>query len=283
MSFRGMSVRIAAENLASAEFTKVTSDAARMASEVAAHPISIEFEPIEAPPIPPIEAPSIPPIDVSPIQEAGVAFREAGLEAAEMGTEVEASAGGFSTLQSQAEATTVSLSSVAMAFSSVVSVGSAVISLAGDLGIVDKETAKWARTILTVITLTSAYIRMKAYLTTVTTGHTAAVALNTTMQSANASTSIASAAAHHIHAAACWVATAAQNALNISYATFLALTGVGIAVIITAAAAMWYFANSMNAATESVKGYNEAAAETPTYTRSITRAGEEELRRRGIE
>jgi len=40
----------------------------------------------------------------------------------------------------------------------------------------------------------------------------------------------------------------------------------------------------MNAATSSVERYNAAAAETPSYTRSIRRAGEEEeLRRRGIE
>jgi hypothetical protein len=91
------------------------------------------------------------------------------------------------------------------------------------------------------------------------------------------------AVAQKVYAAACWVATAAQNALNISYATFLALTGVGVAVIIAAAAAMWHFASQMNAATASVQSFNEAAAEMPTYTRSIRRAGEEELYRRGVE
>ena len=92
-----------------------------------------------------------------------------------------------------------------------------------------------------------------------------------------------SAVAHGVYAAASWVATAAQNALNISYGTFLALTGVGIAVIVAAAAAMWSFANSMNAATSSVQNFNSAAAETPAHTRSIQRAGEAELYRRGIE
>jgi len=86
-----------------------------------------------------------------------------------------------------------------------------------------------------------------------------------------------------VYAAACWIATAAQNALNISYATFLALTGVGIAVIIGAAAAMWHFASQMNAATASVKDYNSAVAEMPSYTRSVRRAGEEKYYRRGIE
>jgi len=90
-------------------------------------------------------------------------------------------------------------------------------------------------------------------------------------------TSTGLAVAQNVYSAACWVATAAQNALNISYGTFLALTGVGIAVIVAAAAAMWSFANSMNNATSSVQNFNTAAAETPTHTRSIQRAGESAL------
>jgi hypothetical protein len=90
-------------------------------------------------------------------------------------------------------------------------------------------------------------------------------------------TSTGLAVAQKVYSAACWVATAAQNALNISYGTFLALTGVGIAVIVAAAAAMWSFANSMNSATSSVQNFNTATAETPTHTRSIQRAGESAL------
>ena len=57
----------------------------------------------------------------------------------------------------------------------------------------------------------------------------------------------------------------------------------GIEIIVAAAAAMWSFANSMNSATASVKGFNEAASEMPTRSRSIRRAGEDELYRRGVE
>jgi hypothetical protein len=84
-----------------------------------------------------------------------------------------------------------------------------------------------------------------------------------------------SSAAHAVYSAACGAATVAANALNISTATFLALTGVGIAVIAAAAVAMWSFANSMNSATASVRNFNSTAAETPSRTRSIQRAGEE--------
>jgi hypothetical protein len=58
---------------------------------------------------------------------------------------------------------------------------------------------------------------------------------------------------------------------------------VGIAVIVAAAAAMWSFANSMNSATASVQSFNDATAEMPSHTRSIQRAGEAELYRRGVE
>ena len=91
------------------------------------------------------------------------------------------------------------------------------------------------------------------------------------------------AVAHKVYAAACSFATAVQNALNISYGTFLALTGVGIAVIAAAAVAMYAFANSMNTATASVQNFNKTAAETPVRVKGITRGGDAELLRRGIE
>ena len=255
MSFQELAVTITAENLASSEFARVGSDASAMATRVQ-----------------------------SSASVMGAEFNKTGVEASAMGENVRASASGFEELKTKADTTTVSLTTVARAFSSVTMMGSAVISLAGDLGIVDRQSAKWAHTILSVIIVVSSLIRVKAYLTTLTTGHTAAIALNTTAQSANASSSIAVAVAHKIKAAVTWVAVTAQNALNISHATFLALTGVGIAVIIAAAAAMAYFASQMNAATTSVKEYNAAVAETPTRTRSITRAGEEAaMYRRGVE
>jgi hypothetical protein len=96
-------------------------------------------------------------------------------------------------------------------------------------------------------------------------------------------TSAGVAIAQKIYSAATTVATAVQNSLNISFATFLALTGVGIAVIVAAAAAMYGFANSMNTATASVADFNSTAAQTPSTSRRITRAGEAELYRRGVE
>ncbi len=87
--------------------------------------------------------------------------------------------------------------------------------------------------------------------------------------------------AHKIYAAACAFATMVQNTLNISYATFLALTGVGIAAIVAAAAAMYAFASSMNSATSSVQNFNSSAAEVPRNARSIQRAGEAASTSRG--
>lgn len=124
----------------------------------------------------------------------------------------------------------------------------AVARLSEQFGILNKEQAGWIGTLGMSLTAMSGVVRAIQVLTSVTS-----------------------------------VATAVQNALNISHATFLALTGVGIGVIIAAAAAMAYFASQMNAATSSVERYNAASSGVPTHTRGIRRAGEEDLRRRGIE
>jgi hypothetical protein len=292
---------IQAENFASPEMYRVAEDAARVKAEVEGSPITVSFGPVDVPEIPliatppievpiippiefpPIEVPGIPPLDLSSFQDAKVTFGAVGVAAINMGENVQASATGFATLGKETASTTVSLTTVARSFTAVTSLGSAVISLAGDFGMVDKESAKWARTILAVITVISAMIRLKSYLTVVTTGHTASIAINTTAETANASASIATSVAHKIKAAATWLAVAAQNALNISHATFLALTGVGIGVIIGAAAAMAYFASQMSAATSGIKEFNAAAEEAPTRARGIQRAGEEAMYRRGVE
>ncbi|MCW3994600.1 MAG: hypothetical protein NWE98_00415 [Candidatus Bathyarchaeota archaeon] len=96
-------------------------------------------------------------------------------------------------------------------------------------------------------------------------------------------TSAGLAVAQKVYAAATAFATVVQNSLNISFATFLALTGVGIAMIVAAAAAMYSFANSMNSATASVQNFNAQTAETSSRSRSIIRSGEDELYRRGAE
>ena len=118
---------------------------------------------------------------------------------------------------------------------------------------------------------------------------TAQVAQNTATQTGIVSQTLhairlaISSAAHSVYAAACWVATFAQNALNISAATFLALTVVGIAVVAAATVAMFAFASSMNAATSSTQGFNSAAGGMYSSGRNVQRAGEAELYRRGVE
>jgi hypothetical protein len=128
---------------------------------------------------------------------------------------------------------------------------------------------------------TSAGVGAQSTLAVSTTGAmTAQVAQNTATQTGIVAQTAQAirlgvvSAAHAVHAAAAWISTAAQSALNISYATFLALTGVGIAVIAAAAVAMFAFAGSMNAATSSVKSFNSATEGTPMRVRSIQRAGE---------
>ena len=161
----------------------------------------------------------------------------------------------FSRIQSDAEAMGTRIRSLGAAIAGLGATGVAIGHVAHEFGLLNDEQARTFNSAMMIVSVMGMFMR----------------------------TSWGVALAQKVYSAACWIATAAQNALNISYASFLALTGVGIAVIIAAAAAMWTFANSMNSATASVQGFNDAAAETPANSRSIRRAGEEELYRRGAE
>lgn len=217
------------------------------------------------------------------VNEASPTFEAVGGDAARMGESVRAAGSSFTEMQTHAEATMVSLRTVAGGIRSFGMMGMELTTVATDFGLLDKETAKYMRGLMAVITIVSTAARMYSFLTLMTTGQTAAVAVEGTAETATAGAVNASGIAHSIKTAITWAATAAQNALNISHATFLALTGVGIGVIIAAAAAIAYFASQMNAATASVKEYNAVAAETLARTRGITRAGEEAMYRRGVE
>ena len=161
----------------------------------------------------------------------------------------------FTRIQTDAEALSVRIKSLGAAIAGLGATGLAIGHIAHQFGLLNDAQAQAFNSAMMVVTVMGMFMR----------------------------TSMGVAVAQKVYSAACWIATTAQNALNISYATFLALTGVGIAVIIAAAAAMWYFASSMNAATSSVQSFNEASAETPSNARGIQRAGESELYRRGVE
>lgn len=168
---------------------------------------------------------------------------------------VNRASGEFARIRTDAEALAVRIRTLGSAIAGLGATGAAIGYIAHQFGLLSDEQARVFNSSMMVVSVMGAFMR----------------------------TSWGVAVAQKVYAAACWVATAAQNALNISYATFLALTGVGVTVIIAAAAAMWSFTNSMNSATSSVQSFNEAAAELPTRSRSITRAGEEEMYRRGVE
>ena len=152
----------------------------------------------------------------------------------------------FSRIQTDAEALAARVKSLGTALAGLGAAGTAIGYVANQFGILNDSEMKVFNSSMMVVSVMGLFLR----------------------------TSTGLAVAQKVYSAACWVATAAQNALNISYGTFLALTGVGIAVIVAAAAAMAYFASSMNTATDSVQNFNSATAEMPTHTRSIQRAGE---------
>lgn len=246
-------VTIKAVNEVTPEFEAISNDAARMGDNIA-----------------------------SVGANAAGSFSQVGVAATELGTNVRAAGDSFTEMQMHVETCNVSLRSIASGIRSFGMMGTEVTMLATNFGLVDKETSKYLRTIMIMITVVSTAARMYSFLSMMTTGHTAAVAIEGTTQTATTGAISLSAVAHNIYAGACQIATAAENALNISHATFLALTGVGIGVIIAAAAAISIFASNMNAATASVNN-NTAASRVPSSTRSIQRAQEQAMLRRGVE
>jgi len=161
----------------------------------------------------------------------------------------------FNRVQTDAEALAARVKSLGAAIAGIGATGTAIGYIANQFGLLNDAQARTFTSAMMVVSVMGMFMR----------------------------TSAGVAIAQKVYAAATAFATMVQNSLNISFATFLALTGVGIAVIVAAAAAMWSFANSMNSATASVQSFNEATSEMPTRSRSIQRAGEAELYRRGVE
>jgi hypothetical protein len=161
----------------------------------------------------------------------------------------------FSRVQTDAEALATRVKSLGAAIAGIGATGTAIGYIANQFGLLNDEQARTFNSAMMVVSVMGMFMR----------------------------TSAGVAVAQKVYAAATGIAAAVQNSLNISFATFLALTGVGIAVIVAAAAAMLSFADSMNSATASVKGFNEASAAAPMHVRGIQRAGEDELYRRGVE
>jgi len=161
----------------------------------------------------------------------------------------------FNRIQTDAETLATRVKSLGSALAGIGATGAAVGYVANQFGLLNDAQARTFNSAMMVVSVMGMFMRTSAGL----------------------------ALAQKVYAAATAFATAVQNSLNISFGTFLALTGVGIAVIVAAAAAMMSFANSMNNATASVQNFNETATEMQTRTRNVRRAGEEELYRRGVE
>ncbi|MFB3887960.1 MAG: hypothetical protein ACE14S_00590 [Candidatus Bathyarchaeia archaeon] len=179
-------------------------------------------------------------------------FRESGVEASAMGAEVNAASTTVSMSMRKAivdvDAFNARMKTLGTAVAGIGASGTAIGYIAHQFGLLNDEQARTFTSVMMVVTVMGTLIR----------------------------TSAAAAVAQKVYAAATSFATMVQNSLNISFATFLALTGVGIAVIVAAAAAMIGFANSMNSATASVQSFNSASSEMPSRTRSIQRYGETE-------
>jgi hypothetical protein len=114
----------------------------------------------------------------------GTEFSKTGVEASNLGVNAQAGASGLTTLGTEAVGTSIKLSTLSRGIMTISSLGSACTTLASDLGLVDKQTAKWMSTVLAIVTVVSGFVRLQSYSTILTTGHTASITLNTTAQTA---------------------------------------------------------------------------------------------------
>ena len=232
---------------------------------------------------------------------ASAEFQRVGADATRMGSQVRESAAGFHEVQRASEATTVSLRTTAMAFVSIGMMGSMIVSVAEDFGVLDKAAAKQTRTFLHLITLVGAIIRVKHYLATVTgaaasaqAAHTAAVAANTgavagstaahtanatavagstATKTANVGATISSAIAEKVHAAANMISAKATWVLNAALAMKVALLTLGMGLVIATAAYMAWLASTTRDAAEAQMEYNQSLR---YRERAGTRRSEEE-------
>lgn len=161
----------------------------------------------------------------------------------------------FNRISTDAQNMTARIKSFGAALAGIGAAGSAIGYMANQFGILNDEQAKVFNGTMMLVSVMGMFLR----------------------------TSTGLAVAQKVYSAACAVATAVQNALNISFGTFLALTGVGIAVIAAAAVAMYSFANSMNTATASMQNFNSTAGQTPSAVKGIIRSGDMTAYRMGVE
>jgi putative copper export protein len=161
----------------------------------------------------------------------------------------------FSKIQTDAQTLATRVKSLGAVIAGIGAAGATIGYIANQFGVLNDEQAKVFNSAMMMVSAMGIFMRTSAGL----------------------------AVAQKVYSAATVAATVIQNSLNISFATFLALTGVGIVAIVAAAAAMYSFANSMNSASASVQNFNQTAAETPQTSRSIRRVGDDELYRRGVE
>jgi hypothetical protein len=318
----GSPLVLSLDNQASPGIAQVAEDAANVKAQVEGSPVTLPFAPITIPPLPPVDTTSaqaslnevrvaatamgsqvegaIEPIPASldnvelaaagmgseveaASSEAVPAMADVSAAATDMASKIEAASSSFDDMSAHADATMVSLRTVSSGIRSFGMMGTELTTLAGDFGLVDKGTEKYLRTIMTMITVASTAARMYSFLQLMTTGETAAVAVEGTTEEATTGALSAGTIAHNIYGAACNFAASCEDALNVSHATFLALTGVGIGVIIAAAAAVALFASSMNHAASSVQNYNAAANQSSAASSNIVRAQSQAMSRAGVE
>jgi len=158
-----------------------------------------------------------------------------------------------------------------------------IANLGAAFGVLSNEQVKLVSIFFTIIRVAQSSSVILKSLTASQTALNAATAAGVTVQTTLTGATVA-------HQGSLWglikakiAATVATWGFNAATAAKITLLTLGAGAVVVAAAAMAALAMQTRAAASAVRDYNTAVAETPSYSRTIRRAGEEDLRRRGIE
>jgi len=162
----------------------------------------------------------------------------------------------FARVGADAETMAARVQRVGSTFAGLGAASMAVAGVGRQFGILSDEQSRWLSSMGSVITALGMFLR----------------------------TSIGVAVAEKVYTIATTVAAKVTWVFNAALAMKIALLTLGVGLVVATAAYMAWLASTTREAASAIQDYNAALSETPIYTRSVRRAGEEEeLRRRGIE
>ena len=161
-----------------------------------------------------------------------------------------------------------------------------VVHLGVAFGALNNDTARMMSVAFSAIRILTSLRGVVAALEGTQKAHNVAVATNAALQGAAATATTGETAATVVNTSATGIASTVLAVYNAHKAAFLVMTGVGITLVLAAAAAFIYFNNQVATASMNLDKFGsswQGWSPSGFSSRQIERAGTYDFRRRGIE